>query len=136
MAFQSNMPLGSLIYRNLWVAVGWALVLAVVYLSLVPSAPSLPGGLGDKGGHVLAYASLMFWFACLYAGRARLIFAIGLSVMGLVMELLQGLGNHRSAEPMDMVANILGIIIGWTLVRTRAGGILVRFDAWLGRLWP
>ncbi len=128
------MPPDGLIYRNLWVTVGWALVLAVVYLSLVPSPPSLPGGLGDKSGHVLAYASLTFWFACLYAGRVRIMFAIGLAVMGLVMELLQGLGNHRSAELMDTVANILGIIIGCALVHTRAGGFLARLDAWLGRL--
>ncbi len=128
------MPPDGLIYRNLWVTIGWFLVLSVVYLSLVPAPPPLPGRFGDKGGHVLAYASLMFWFGCLYSGRARVVSAMGLAVMGLGLELLQGLGGHRSAEPMDMGANALGIIIGWRLAHTRAFGLLARFDAWLGRL--
>ena len=122
-----------LIYRNLWVIVAWVLVVAVVYLSLVPSPPQVPGRLGDKGGHVLAYASPMFWFGCLYAGRARSRAAVGLALMGLVLELLQGLGDHRVAEPMDMVANLSGIVVGWTLAHTRASRLLALCDAWLAR---
>ena len=122
-----------LIYRNLWVVVGWVLVVTVVCLSLVPSPPPIPGRFGDKGGHVLAYATLMFWFGCLYADRARNRAAVSLATMGLVLELLQGLGDHRFAEPMDMVANVLGIIIGWALAHTRAPRFLALFDAWLAR---
>ena len=128
-----SMSRADLIYRNLWVVVGWVLVVMVVYLSLVPSPPQIPGRFGDKGGHVLAYATLMFWFGCLYVDRARRRAAVGLAIMGLVLELLQGAGAHRFAEPMDMIANVSGIIIGWTLANTRASRALALFDAWLAR---
>ena len=93
-----SMSRADLIYRNLWVVVGWALVVTVVYLSLVPSPPPIPGRFGDKGGHVLAYALLMFWFACLYADRARRRAAVGLAVMGLVLDRILTLRRLLTVE--------------------------------------
>ncbi len=130
------MPVETLIYRNLWVAVGWALVLTVTYLSLVPSPPEVGGPLGDKGAHLLAYGSMMFWFGCLYTGPARASAAMGLLTMGLALELLQSLGQYRTAEPLDMLANGLGIATGWLLALTPASRFLGRVDSWLAGLSP
>ena len=130
------MPVEVLIYRNVWVVVGWALVVAVTYLSLVPSPPEVAGSLGDKGAHVLAYGTMMFWFGSLYTGRARGGAVVGLLAMGLALELLQSLGQYRLAEPMDMLANGLGIAVGWLLALTPASGFLAKVDAWLAGLGP
>ena len=58
-------------FRKLWQLLGWVMVVAVIYLSLVPSPPPLAARHADKVGHFVAYAAMMFWFGCLYAGRAR-----------------------------------------------------------------
>lgn len=46
-----------------WRALGWTLVVFVIYASLTPAAPSIPVEAGDKLGHILAYATLMVCFA-------------------------------------------------------------------------
>jgi len=53
-------------YRTLWLVMGWALVLAIVYLSLTPHPIEIQVEEGDKMGHLLAYGTLMLWFAQLY----------------------------------------------------------------------
>lgn len=54
---------GDLKLRPPWLAIGWALVLLVICLSVIPAPPGIPGELGDKAGHVAAYSVLMLWFS-------------------------------------------------------------------------
>jgi hypothetical protein len=46
--------------------IGALLIVSIVYLSLTPHPVALPGEHGDKYGHALAYATLMFWYALIY----------------------------------------------------------------------
>ena len=55
-----------LILRRLSVAVGWALVGAILWLSLTPQPPHVDFEQSDKVGHFIAYGGLMFWFCQLY----------------------------------------------------------------------
>ncbi len=126
-------PKQVLAYQKLWVILGWLMVTAVVYVSLTPSPPALPAQLGDKVAHILAYAWLMFWFSSLYTGRARMMSGVGFVFVGFVLEVLQGLAGHRSAEAMDMLANVAGVVCAWVLASTRAGGFLKDLDRWLAR---
>ena len=66
-AFIRNAFLNKL--RTVWLAVGWAMVAGIVWLSLTPSPPKVDFEQSDKVGHFLAYGSLMFWFAQLYVAR-------------------------------------------------------------------
>jgi VanZ family protein len=117
-------------YRGLWLVIGHGLLATLVVLSLIPSAPSAPVPLGDKLGHLLAYAALMAWYGQLVSGlRARVSVALGLAAVGLLLELLQGLGGTRQMEAADAVANLLGIALGWLMVGTPVG----RMIAWLDR---
>ncbi|HEX6268109.1 MAG TPA: hypothetical protein VFZ81_14590 [Burkholderiales bacterium] len=97
--------------RALWLAVGWSLVAAVVWLSLTPAPPELGKG-GDKLGHLLGYGLLMFWFAQLYL--RRVFYAAGFIAMGVALELLQGWLGYRSLEGYDMLANSAGVLLGWS----------------------
>ena len=100
--------------RPLWLALGWLLVLLVIYLSLTPAPITLPIREGDKLSHVLAYFVLMSWFANLYAGlsvRAR--FASGFIALGVVLEFVQLWTGYRSFEVADMTAGALGVAAGW-----------------------
>jgi len=97
--------------RRLWTALGWALVALVVLLSLMPNPPQASIRFEDKIGHVLAYFSLMFWFGQLYA--RRLPWALGFLALGAMLEVLQGLGGYREMSLHDLVANAVGIGLGW-----------------------
>jgi hypothetical protein len=117
-----------------WIVASVLLVAAVVYASLVPSAPVADVGNLDKAAHALAYAALATWFGGLFP-RARY-GRVGLALcgLGLGLEILQqAMGWGRSGDPYDMAANVAGIAAGLLLGLWFTGGWALRFEAWLGR---
>jgi len=119
----------SLKLAGLWQAVGWSYVALVVYFSLNPSPPDLPSFEGsDKLAHLGAYAVMMLWFGFIYLPGTRLLVLGGLFVLlGIVLELVQGVTGYRSMEPLDMISNACGVCLGGLLARTRLASAL----AWL-----
>jgi len=108
--------------RRLWLALGWAMVCAVVWLSLTPSPPEVDFKESDKVGHFLAYGVLMFWFAQLYTRKTRFFYGAGFVAMGIALEFLQDALGYRTLDLTDMAANTLGVLLGWgvALVSPRA----------------
>ncbi len=107
----------------------------VLYFSLVSGPPEvLDFASSDKLEHLFAYSVLMGWFAQLYVLRVRQIFiAVALCLMGISVEFIQGWGGHRFFDVGDMVANSLGVLLGWWLsIRWQAGSLL-RVDHILSR---
>ena len=89
----------------------------------MPSPPKVDFQQSDKVGHFLAYGSLMLWFCFLYAAlSARIAYAAGFIAMGIGLEFIQGALGYRTFEVFDMVANTIGVLLGWAaaLYRTRA----------------
>ena len=114
----------------LWLATGWLLVSAVVYLSLTPSPPELEIDHGDKLGHVAAYAVITFWFMQIYDRTpSRLRIALAFAVMGIVLEVVQGYGGHRTFDVQDMAANVAGVALGWLAGPPRTGNVFLRVEA-------
>ena len=113
-------------WTTAWLAIAWLLVLTVIVLSLVRvAADARPHG-SDKLGHMLAYATLMFWFAQIYSrGRTRLLIAAGLALMGVALEIAQGFTGYRSFEYADMAANTVGVAIGWVMAPPRTANLLI-----------
>ena len=110
--------------RALALAGGWLYAAAIVFLSLTPSPPQPGFEYGDKLGHFLAYALLMFWFAALHRRlRARIAFGALWFGMGVALEFAQGGTGYRSFELADMAANALGVAAGAAaaLILPRAG---------------
>lgn len=101
--------------RSLWLALGWALVAAIAWLSLAPAPPQLEFEQSDKLGHLLGYGGLMFWFCQLYRKTTRLLYALGFIAMGVALEFAQGQLGYRTYEVFDMYANALGVLLGWAL---------------------
>ena len=100
--------------RRLWLAAGCAIVAAIVWLSVTPAPPDLEVTQGDKIGHLLAYAVVMFWFAQLHAAvRIRVAYAIAFVALGVALEFVQGALGYRSFEAWDMVADAAGVGAGW-----------------------
>lgn len=105
-------------YFGLWRALGFILIAGILLLSLIPIQADL-GENKDKIGHFLAYGSLMFWFGVLYpSARRQLVTAIAFCAMGIGVEFLQGMTSYRSFEVADMVANSVGVAIGWCVAFT------------------
>ena len=113
-------------WPTLWLTIAWLLVGSVVYLSLAPIAIELPAQGGDKYAHVAAYAVLMLWFMQIYESRrTRGMIALGLIVLGVGLEYLQGYTGYRSFEYADMVADIAGVALGWLAGPPRTPNMLL-----------
>ena len=120
--------------RPVWLAVGWAMVTAIVWLSLTPSPPKVDFEHSDKVGHFLAYGSVMFWFAQLYSERkARLGYAAGFVAMGVALEFIQGWTGYRDFELYDMLADGVGVALGWAAALILPGFLP---KAGAGTRWP
>ena len=121
-----------LYYRWLWQLIGAVMILAVITVSLLPSPPQPPVMQWDKLQHLAAYTVLMLWFGQLDAGRLR--WSGWLIMLGILLEIVQGLSGYRSFEFADMLANPLGVFIGLGLVRhTPLGRSLAAVDRSLPR---
>ena len=117
-------------YQKLWQAIGWTMVLIVIWLSLTPRPPQLPSFFGwDKAHHVTAYAGLMYWFGVSFHRHWR--WPVFLLFMGGGLEILQGLSGLRSNDPYDMLANMIGVVVGLFLIDTHLGGWLRIVDRML-----
>ncbi len=120
---------GGQILRRPQLIVGWGLIALVVMLSLLPVEIDLSQG-RDKWSHFLAYGVLMFWFGAIYTQRMRqLMIALALVGLGVGLEFLQRETGYRSYEVADMVADTIGVLLGWVVVLTPLGRIFV----WLER---
>ena len=107
------------------------MVAVVIGLSLTSTPPEIDVGFEylDKVEHTFAYLVLMGWFAQIYhAANIRLLFAVGLIVMGVGLEILQGLGGVRYFEYGDMVANSSGVLLGWLMGYFGIDRVLYRIE--------
>jgi hypothetical protein len=110
-----------------WQAIGWGMVCLVVYLTLTPKPPVVPGFLGwDKAQHFVAYAGLMWWYR--QAFSKHLGWIVFMVVLGVGLECIQGLTDYRFFDYYDMVANTIGVALGIILAATPLGQVLSFVD--------
>jgi VanZ family protein len=116
--------------RRVWLGLGWLWIVLVCYLSLMPHPPEPVSFEGvDKLEHLLAYVGLMLWFCQVYVTRAaRGGLLVGLVLLGVSIEILQGIGGYRYFEYTDMLANSGGVLIGLGLAHTRMGRVFLMLE--------
>jgi VanZ family protein len=115
----------------LWQAIGWVYVALVVYESLTPSPPELPGFPGsDKLAHFGLYTIMMLWFGFIYEpGKRLLVLGVVFFMLGMMLEFAQGATGYRSMELADMISNTVGLLAGGLLAKTRLSVALLRLEA-------
>jgi VanZ family protein len=114
-------------WLGLWIF-GLAATLAICVVPLPAAAPTLPHL--DKVEHALGFALLASYAVLLFANpRARRAAAFGLIGFGIAIEAVQAWLPWRSADPLDMLADALGVLIGSRLAATPAATWLLRLDA-------
>ena len=112
---------------RLWRLAGWFGVVATLLVSLMPPVLVDSGGHTDKLVHAFGYAALMFWWAQAIVDQ-RWKLAIAIAFFGIGIEGLQGLTPNRMPDPLDALANALGVLLGWL-----AASHLPNLPAYLGR---
>lgn len=92
--------------------IAWCLALLVIILCVIPAPKIVEVSNVDKVEHALAFAALAFVF--LRAYRHQVIWVItGCVAFGVGIELVQYFIPWRSAELADLVADIVGVLLGW-----------------------
>lgn len=117
--------------RFLWMIIGYALVAMVVFLSLTssPVDMELSFPYEDKFFHALAYFTLMAWFSQIYHDSfQRNMIAVVFVFMGVTLEYLQSFDPNRYFEFGDMVANSIGVALGFSVALSSAKNILLRME--------
>jgi VanZ family protein len=116
-----------------WLTAGWVMVVAVVLLSLTRLPFRVDIADVDKLEHAFAYLVLMAWFGGLSPRAAHRWIALGLLVLGGLIEVAQGLSGYRTADARDLLADAVGIALGWALARSWAPAWFARVERLLGR---
>lgn len=98
-----------------WRLLACGMALAIAIGSLWPTLPGPAKLVSDKLMHFSAYFALALVFAAAFSRRHWLGIAVGLAAFGALIEGLQHwLPGPRSAEWLDMAANLGGIAVGLT----------------------
>ncbi len=134
----ANTPVETLRLPGLWWALGWAMVLFILYSTLAPSmyVPTLH--IWDKLEHATAFFALMIWFGGLVARRRLWMLGAVMSAFGAGIEVAQGtMGLGRDMDVHDWIADTLGILIAVALLLTcvprRQGSWLRWVERLIGR---
>ena len=115
-------------FPKLWAAFAWSLTAAVIVGSLVPSPVLSAIPVRDKLLHAVAYLVLTVSFAGFYRRSLYPTVAALLLVLGVSLELLQGLTETRSADWRDMAMNSAGVAAGLVLSWWLLGGWCQRIE--------
>lgn len=87
-------------------------VLAVLVLALMPTNVPMPSTGWDKSNHLLAFSVMALLGRRAYPGRTMALLA-GLLAYGALIEVLQSFTPNRSADWQDLVADAVGLALGW-----------------------
>lgn len=119
-------------FPRLWLSLGWMAVAFAIFVCLVPmSRLPQPPGVSDKTEHFVAYLLLSLWFAGIYPRARYWLIALGLLVLGVLIEFAQGAMHYgRQADIHDVFANSTGIVAGLLLCWWWLGGWAQRIESW------
>ena len=101
---------------SIWLWAFIACALTVLVLALVPSPPPMITTGWDKLNHLLAFGA-MAWLACKAFPQRLTAVLCALLVYGALIEVMQSWTPSRSAEWLDLFADMFGILLGWMLIR-------------------
>lgn len=116
---------------RLWRVLSCIVLAAMIVVCLLP-AQELPNtGINDKWEHSIGYVLLTLWFAGLYPRSRYWVVALGLFLMGVVIEFAQaGMHMGRQGDVHDVIANSIGIVAGVLLALAGLGGWVQWIDGW------
>lgn len=125
-------------YPGRWRIAGVLLLVGVLATAMMPAVFPWSGGFGahwlqlsDKWLHGITFAFLAVWYSGQFARRSYWWLATGLLVFGTLIEFCQSLVTYRTAETGDLIADMLGIVVGLILAYIGLGGWSLRAEDWM-----
>ncbi len=119
----------SLRYPKAWWLPGFGFLVLVATGSLLPAGGVVTGfEHADKIVHALSYFILMIWFTGLYAKEEGKKIALFLIFFGILLEFIQARLPYRFFDPLDLIANAIGIFFGLFLSNIALGGWCKRIE--------
>ena len=94
----------------------WVAALVVLYFALAPVPGGEPLTGWDKANHVVAFGALAVLGLLGWGSRTRLVLT-GLSGYGVLIEVLQLATVDHHFDPHDLVADAVGLAVGWCVWR-------------------
>ncbi|NPC58082.1 VanZ family protein [Caenimonas soli] len=91
-------------------------LVVVLVAALAPPHTIVPPTGWDKVQHAVAFAVLAMLGCGAYPERKAQVL-LGLLAYGGLIELLQSFTGYRTAETLDVVADAVGLVVGWTFTR-------------------
>ena len=120
----------SLRYPLAWWLPGFGFLVLVATGSLIPSGGVITGfEHADKFVHAFCYFILMVWFTGLYAKGEGKKIAFVLVFFGILLEFIQGRLPYRFFDPLDLIANAVGVLFGLFLSAIALGGWCKRVES-------
>jgi VanZ family protein len=103
-------------FASRWLFAGLALMSVVMMVSLLPNrAEVLEVTYVDKVMHLVVFMGLMVFFCGFVEVQLRWLLVLFLLACGGLIEVLQLPVPGRSAEAADLMADMVGIMLGWLL---------------------
>ncbi|MBT3583810.1 MAG: hypothetical protein HN509_02800 [Halobacteriovoraceae bacterium] len=100
-------------FQKTWIIIGYLGILAIFSACLLPlQSVATELSHSDKWLHLFCYAAVTFWFTQLKDFHTPKIYLPVLLVMSPLIEILQEQTGYRFFEWYDMLANLLGTILG------------------------
>ena len=87
--------------------------------------------ISDKWLHGITFTALALWFTGQYARHSYWRLITGLLAFGLLIEVAQRMVAYRTADWMDLLADVAGVAVGMTIALAGTGGWSLRFEEWL-----
>jgi glycopeptide antibiotics resistance protein len=116
---------GSSLSLKLLGFLSFAITFAVIYFYLSPDYPLKQSVgnilLGDKIIHLFSFGILMYCFSMLWKqNHIRIILGVFFMMLGIGLELLQTPVGAGQFEFGDIIANTLGVVIGYLFTKFHA----------------
>ncbi len=124
----------SLRYARRWQFAGVFLLATVLAAALVPTEwlwpedLNLPGFISDKWLHGITFTVLALWFSGQYARHSYWRLVTGLVAFGLLIEVTQRMVSYRTADWVDLLADLIGVAVGMSIALAGTGGWSLRFE--------
>ncbi len=120
-------------YSRYWLATGLALLAVGLVSALSPMSSVIPVTLNDKLLHSGGFLFFMVWFGGIFKPRALPYVVVALAAYGMLIELLQSFTPTRQAEFLDLIADVMGILLGWAVTAAGASLWCAKMESWFAR---
>ena len=120
-------------YSRYWLAAGLVLLGLGLASALSPLSARIPLTLNDKLLHTGGFLFFMVWFGGLFEARRLPYVVVALAAYGLLIELLQSFTPTRQAEFLDLIADVLGVLLGWAATAAGASRWCAKLESWFVR---